>query len=184
MIKRLKAIIKKQAGLTLIELMIAMAITGIITGTTTMLVFQVFDGEARANNQIDAISRVQHVGREVSRDAAMAQVVQWTDDDDGFPLTLFWSKWGTDSEADEQHWVVYLIVDNKLTREHYIDYFDGSPDDTYTFDYIINIDPDTSELVTFFDHNEFTFTLTSTAGIGSQRISETREYRAAPRSSL
>jgi len=174
--KRLKAMIKNQVGLTLIELMIALAITGIITATVTMLTFQVFDGEARANNQIDAISRVQNAGREVSRDAAMAQIVDWTDDDDGLPLTLSWTEW----EASETHTVVYSIVENTLYKVHSSD----SGDVEQTFEHIISIDPDTSKLVTFFDHTQSTFTLTATSGIGTQRVSETREYKTAPRPSL
>jgi prepilin-type N-terminal cleavage/methylation domain-containing protein len=176
MMKRLKAIMKNQVGLTLIELMIALAITGIITATVTMLTFQVFDGEARANNQLDAISRVQNAGREISRDAAMAQSVIWTDDADGLPLTLTWTDW----EASETHTVVYSIVENNLRKVHSSD----SGDVEYTFEYIISVDPDTEELVTFFDHTDFTFTLTATAGIGGQRVSETREYKTAPRPSL
>ena len=173
MMQRLKAITKNQVGFTLIELMIALAITGIITGTTTMITFQVFDGEARSNNHMDAINRVQDAGRQVSRDAGMAQSVVWTDDEDGFPLTLTWTEW----EDNETHTVVYSIVGNNLYRVHSSDAGDVS----YTFDYIISIDPDTEELVTSFDHTQLTFTLTATAGVGSQRISETRVYRTVPR---
>jgi prepilin-type N-terminal cleavage/methylation domain-containing protein len=176
MIKRLKAIMKNQLGLTLIELLIALAITGIITATVTLLTFQVFDGEARANNQIDAISRVQNAGREVSRDISMAQAISWTDDEDGLPLTLVWTEW----EESETHTVVYSIVDNNLYKVH----SSNSGDVEYTFEYIISVDPDTEEVVTFFDPTDFSFTLTATAGIGSQRVSETREYKAAPRPSL
>lgn len=176
MMQRLKAITKNQVGFTLIELMIALAITGIIAGTTTMITFQVFDGEARSNNHMDAINRVQDAGRQVSRDAGMAQSVKWTDDEDGFPLTLRWTEW----EDNETHTVVYSIEDNKLKRVHSSD----AGDVNYTFDYIISIDPDTEELVTSFDHTQLTFTLTATAGVGSQRISETRVYRTVPRPSI
>ena len=178
--KRLKSIIKSQVGLTLIELMIALAITGIVTGTATMLVFQVFDGEARANNHMDAISRVQDAGRQVSLDAGMTQTVWRTDDDDGFPLILRWTDW----EDNETHEVEYSIVANKLHRVHSSD----GGDVEYTFEYIISIDPDSGELKTYCerdpDTNELTFTLTATVGFDSQRISETRQYKTVPRSSI
>ncbi|MCX6011632.1 MAG: prepilin-type N-terminal cleavage/methylation domain-containing protein [Chloroflexi bacterium] len=180
MMQRLRKIIKNQVGFTLIELMIALAITGIVTGACTMLIFQVFDGEARSNNHMDAISRVQNVGRQVSRDAGMAQRVEETNDEDGFPLYLSWTEW----EDNETHEVVYSIEDNKLIRE----YSSDEGDVTYTFEYIISIDPDTGELKTFCERdpttNQLTFTLTATAGAGSQRISETREYKTVPRPSL
>ena len=73
--------VKSQVGLTLIELLIALTITGIIMGTATMITFQVFDGEARANNHLDALSRVQNAGREISRDGGMAQTHTWTEGD-------------------------------------------------------------------------------------------------------
>ncbi len=181
MIQRLKKIIRNQVGLTLIELIIALAITGIVTGATTYIVFQVFDGEARSNNHMDAISRVQNVGREVSRDAGMAQIVSLTDDEDGFPLTLVWSEW----EDNDTHQVVYTIEDNNLKRVHTIN---GSPSETYTFEYIIGNDPDSGALVTYCERdpatNQLVFTLTATAGFGSQRISETRVYQTAPRPSM
>ena len=179
MMQRLKAIIKKQAGLTFIELLIALSLTGIITASSTMIVFQVFDGEARANNHLDAISRVQNAGREISRDASMAQVITLPEegDADGLPLTMVWNEWDDNSE----HQAEYFIEDNILKRTHYLD---GEETETYNFEHIISIDPDTEEVVTFFDDDTFTFTLTASVGIGSQRISATREYRTAPRPSL
>ena len=177
--QQLKAIIKKQVGLTLIELIIALAITGIVTASTTMVVFQVFDGEARANNHLDAISHVQNAGREISRDASMAQAIILPEegDADGLPLTMVWNEWDSSAEHQAQ----YLIEDNVLKRKHYEN---GDEMETYTFEHVISIDPDTEELVTFFDDDTFTFALTASVGIGSQRISVTREYRTAPRPSL
>jgi prepilin-type N-terminal cleavage/methylation domain-containing protein len=173
---------KNQAGLTLIELMIALAITGVITAAVTMLTFQIFDGEARANNHMDAINRVQNAGRQVSRDASMAQAVQRTDDDDGFPLTLTWSDWETNETLN----VVYSISNNELLREYYIGEIDGSPDISYPLEYIIGTDPDEPGVpVTYCQRdpetNQLTFTLTAVAGIGAQQVSETRQYTAIPR---
>jgi hypothetical protein len=143
-----------------------------------MLIFQVFDGEARANNQMDAISRVQNAGRQVSRDAGMAQSVLLTADEDGFPLTLTWTEW----EDNDSHQVVYSIENNNLKREHIIN---GNPDESYIFEYIIGDDPDTEEMVTYCERdlatNQLVFTLTASAGVGSQRISETRVYQTIPR---
>jgi prepilin-type N-terminal cleavage/methylation domain-containing protein len=181
MLKRLKKIFRNQVGFTLIELMIALAITGIITATATFITFQVFDGEARSNNHMDAISRVQNVGRQISRDAGMAQSVLLTADEDGFPITLVWNEW----ENNDSHQVVYSIEDNNLERVHTIN---GSLAETYVFEYIIGDDPDSGALVTYCERdpatNQLIFTLTATAGIGSQRVSETRVYQVIPRPSM
>jgi prepilin-type N-terminal cleavage/methylation domain-containing protein len=178
----LRRITKNQAGLTLIELMIALAITGIVTAAVTMLTFQVLDSQARANNHMDAINRVQNAGRLISQDASMAQVVLRTNDDDGFPLTLTWTDWAD----NEVHNVVYSIDNNQLLREYYVGDVDGSPDNSYPLQYVIGAQPDNPTVpVTYCQRdpttNELTFTLTAIAGIGSQQVSETRQYKTIPR---
>jgi prepilin-type N-terminal cleavage/methylation domain-containing protein len=178
MIQQLRKIARNQVGFTLIELMIALTITTIVTGACALIIFQVFNGEARANNQMDAISRVQNAGRQISLDASMAQSVSLTADEDGFPLTLAWTEWANNN----RHQVIYSIENNTLKRVHIIN---GNLADSYIFEYIISIDPDTEELVTYCERdpatNQLIFTLTASAGVGSQRISETRVYQAIPR---
>lgn len=164
--KRLKALIKKQTGLTLIELLIALTITGIVTATSTLIIFQVFDGEARSNNHLDAISRVQNAGRQISLDAGMAQTSEWTDGD--FPLKLTWIDW-EDNETHE----VYYIMTEELRRDLYID---GNLESSYTFEYITcEPDPDSPGL---------SFIVTATVGYGSQQISESRVYSITPRPTI
>ena len=164
--KRLKSIAKSQVGLTLIELLIALAITGIIMGTATAITFQVFDGEARANNHLDALSRVQNAGREISRDGGMAQIVEWPD---GYIIRLIWYGW----EDNQTYRVDYSIEENELKREHYID---DSLDSSYVFEYVsCQRDPDAEGLA---------FILTATVGVGSQQVSESRVYSVTPRPSI
>ena len=181
MLHRLRLINKNQMGLTLLELLLAVAIATIVTGTTAMVVFQVFDGEARSSNHVDAISRVQNAGCQVSTDAGMTQAVVWTDDGDGFPLTLSWTEW----ESNEVHQAIYSIVGNELQREHYID---GGLSETYVFEHIYNNHPDTGDLTTYFVFDEanftLTFTLTAVVGVGSQQEVETRVYEFIPRPSI
>jgi prepilin-type N-terminal cleavage/methylation domain-containing protein len=164
--KRLKSIIKGQVGLTLIELMIALAITGIITGTATMITFQVFDGETRANNHLDALSRVQNAGREISRDAGMAQIVEWPE---GYIIRLIWYGW----DDNQTHRVDYSLENNELKREHFIN---DSLDSSYVFEYVsCELDPEADGIA---------FVITATVGIGSQQVSENRVYSVTPRPSI
>jgi prepilin-type N-terminal cleavage/methylation domain-containing protein len=178
MFKRLGLINRNQTGLTLMEVLIALAITGIIVSTITMVLFQVFDGEARSSNHVDAISRAQDAGRYISQDAGMAQIVARTEDEDGFPLTLTWTRWDNNLTYD----IVYSIVDNKLQREEYTD---GVLNTTLVFEHIISKDGE--ELKTFLnppedeDDDSLSFTITAIVGVGSQRASETRVYEAIPR---
>jgi hypothetical protein len=112
----------------------------------------------------------------------MAQAVQRTDDDDGFPLTLTWSDWETNETLN----VVYTITNNELLREYYIGEIDGSPNNSYTLEYVIGAHPENPTVpVTYCQRNpqtnELTFTLTAVAGTGSQQVSETRQYKTIPR---
>lgn len=115
MFHRLGLIHRNQRGFTIIELLIAVALTGIVAGATTTTIVQVFDGSARTSNHMTAVRQVQNAGYWVSRDAQMAETVVTTGAT-GFPLTLTWIEW----DSGDAHQVVYsLLIDNKLQRQHY-----------------------------------------------------------------
>lgn len=100
---RLGLLNKKQRGVTLVELVVALAIVGIIAGATTTTIFQVTTGSSRTSDHMTAIRQVQNVGYWISQDSQMAQVVI-TDDPDTV-LTLVWVGWeydcgGTDKCID------------------------------------------------------------------------------------
>ena len=182
MFKRLRFINKNQAGLTLIELLIALVIAAVVTSTTSMVIFQIFDGEARSSNHVNAITRVQNAGSRISTDAGMAQ--SWsTDDNASTPelelLTLTWTEW----EDSEVHTVIYSVEDNQLKRVH----SSNADDEIRVFEYIYYTDPDDSEtIITFCEPDpenpyQLNFTLTAVVGVGSQQERETRVYEVTPR---
>ncbi len=184
MFKRLRTMIKNQAGLTLLELLLALVIASIITSTAAMVVFQVFDGEARSSNHIDAISRVQDAGSYVSTDAGMAQ--SWNNEDDPATselelLTMTWTEW----ESNDVYKVAYSIVDNELQRMRYIN---EGLDTTYVFEHVYYTHPDTGDVITHCEYDSETeqlnFTLTAVVGVGSQQEVETRVYEVTPRPSI
>lgn len=133
MFHRLGLINKKQMGFTLLELLIVLAISGLVTGATTMTFFQVFDGNARTSNHMEAVRQVQNAGYWVSRDAQMAQIVD-TGNDPGTPelelVTLTWTEW--DNTA---HQVVYTLQGAELWRDdgqpmRVAEYIDSDPNNT------------------------------------------------------
>lgn len=99
----------------MIELLVALAITGLISGGLTMTIFQLFSGNAQSSNQMNVIRQVQNAGYWISRDVQMAQSTAITGLT-GFPIALTW----TDYEApNAAHQVVYTLVGDQIKREHY-----------------------------------------------------------------
>jgi len=71
----MRKLIKKQEGFTFIELIIALALTGIISAAAATSIHQVITGTALGNNYNTAINQVRDAGYWISRDALMAQSV-------------------------------------------------------------------------------------------------------------
>jgi len=176
MLSRLRLINRNQRGFTLIELIIAIGITGLIGGGITMTMFQTFDYNTRSSARMTAVAQLENAILWVSRDIQMAQTVE--PDPDGFPLTLTWVEWDTNNERQ----VVYTLVDNKLRREHYTNRATNpDPDDTlFVARYI-----DSSETSCSWDDvtGTLTFTLTTKVSRGAQESSETRICEVVPRPS-
>ena len=96
----------------MIELVIALALTGIIGTAATMSIHQIITGAALANNHNTAINQVRNAGYWISRDAQMAQIVNATPGDSKI-LELTWVEWeGT------VHTVDYVLQGDKLRRDY------------------------------------------------------------------
>jgi len=85
----MKKLNRGQKGLTIIELLIAIAITSVITGGIATIVYQIYTGSARSSNHMVAVRQVQEAGYWVSQYAYTSQntTINGTS---GFPLTLKW----------------------------------------------------------------------------------------------
>lgn len=178
---RLRLINRNQIGFTLIEFVVALAISGIITGAITTTIFQVITGSARTNNHMTAVSQLRSAGYWVSHDALMAQEValadEAVDDPDGtrFPFTLTWAEWDT----NDVNQVVYSLDGNKLQRTHSIN---GNSATSTIADFIDSTYKDGEpQTKCEFNSGKLTFTVTATVGAGSQEQSETRTYEVVPR---
>jgi type II secretory pathway pseudopilin PulG len=121
---RLGLVNKNQMGFTLGELMLALVISGVITGGVTMTMFQVFEGNIRTSNHMTAVRQVQNAGYWVSHDAQMAQTVVL-----GVPagslFTLSWVGWeypsGSNTGIDTYEvWYTYVGASDKIRRDQKI----------------------------------------------------------------
>lgn len=114
-------LIKNQKGFTLIELIIAIALTGIIAAAATMSIDQVITSTALGNNYNTAINQVRNAGYWVSRDALMAQSIVAENLTAPKVLVLDWVglEWKEESSGNECHniyHVEYHYDGNELER--------------------------------------------------------------------
>jgi prepilin-type N-terminal cleavage/methylation domain-containing protein len=168
-IVNMKILKKGQKGFTLVELVIVVAIAGLVGAAITATAFQVFAFSTQTSNQMTAIRQVQQAGFWVSPDVMMSETVT-PGASGGFPLTLNW----TDLASNKVHGVVYTLEGTgtvkTLQRKHYID---GTLDSTTTIAQYIN------PTGTTFVPSGSAYSLTVTATVGGQ--TETRTYEVRPR---
>lgn len=175
---KMKKLNKDQRGFTMVELLIAMLLTGIVATAITGTILYALNVNFSIANRMSAVRQVRNVGFWVSPDFQMARDVD-PGGSQGFPLTLTWIEWGTGNN----HTVIYTLEDmsggfKKLQREHYINY--PNLDSTITVAEYIDpgqtfIDPGTP--CSFPDCGAFKFEVTAT--VGGQN--ETRVYEVETR---
>jgi prepilin-type N-terminal cleavage/methylation domain-containing protein len=168
----IRLVYKNQRGLTLIELLLAIALTGIISATITMGIFQVFDMNTRTSNRLIAVSQVQHAGKMVSRDVLQAQIVT-AGPTRGFPLTLNWTVNTT------RYGVIYSLEGTDAMRTLWVRYFSNATlrYSTKVAEHIVFDQTDVAPLGVLPPGGVLTFNVTAT--VGDQ--TETRVYRIDPR---
>ena len=113
---KMKKLHKGQKGFTLLELIIGIAITGLITTAVTMTIFQTFTGSTRSSNHMVAVRQVQEAGYWVSFYAYAAQNMTITGDS-GFPLILRW----IDFDTNERQKVVFSLNSSGLRGSYYVE---------------------------------------------------------------
>ena len=173
-----------QRGFTLIELMIVIAIAGLITVGITGAISQLLTVNTRASNHMIAVRQVQQAGKEVSKDTLQAQNIIPTEGageyppDTSFPLSLNWTDW-----EGVVNVVVYDITEHgDLQRTHTRNDTAEATAPPVVARYVdVSIDPITGRARTNCDWDAINgvLTFTVTATLGTQ--SETRIYEIEPR---
>ena len=168
--RKLTTIHKHQRGLTLVELVIAMALFGMVAGAILTSFSNIMVASARTSSQMTAARQVQTAGYWVSQDALQAQAPG----DPGFPLTLTIPYYVGEEHDSELVYrtVVYQVVDGNLQRiaqDH-----ESDPVTTIIAEHITAAD--------FTEDNDqpgvYIFTVSATTSGGS---TVTRQYMIEPR---
>jgi prepilin-type N-terminal cleavage/methylation domain-containing protein len=161
-----------ESGITLIELLVALAISGLIMAGVSMAFQQTITLTAKSNNHLQAVRQLQNAGQWISRDGQQAQPVNGVTIDIN-PVTpevliLYWD-YG-DYNYQDSHTITYAINGTVLTRQEDIGTVAGTP---------IAI----ANNITGFEVDAgYSVTMTATVG-GFQQSSETLIYYFKPRPS-
>lgn len=127
---------KDQSGFTLVELLVAIAITGVIITAISTAVFQVMAGSIQNSNQMTATRQVQQVGFWMSQDGQMATTASSADDSETDvieKLTITWTEytsWKSEALLEPpytegvisniiNHKVIYTLSGGELERNEY-----------------------------------------------------------------
>jgi prepilin-type N-terminal cleavage/methylation domain-containing protein len=167
---KMKKLRKDQRGFSILELLMVIALTGLIAAAITTTFFQFFNMNTRTANHMIAVSQVQQAGKLVSEDMLEAQVDRIDDSPSGGKFLIL--GWANNITGD--HDVTYTLEDSELWREETI----SNPTPTTTSVRVAEyIDP--TKTSCDWDDNVLTFTVTATVGDES----ETRVYQVKPRPS-
>jgi len=105
--------IRGQAGLTLVELMVAIAISMLLVlGSLIFLRYMVTVADENRDKTL-ATLEVQYVGFWISEDVAQAQTIE-LGASQGFPLTMTWEDWGSSLSVTITYNVENMVEDEAL----------------------------------------------------------------------
>ena len=170
---KFRRLIKSEKGITLIEMAVAIAITGIIGLGATAAIYHVMTQSDQNTGATSARHHTLNAIHWMSRDVQMAQTVS-PEGISGFPLTLQWVAWD-----NVGHEVVYSIVDGDLTRSYSND--SGEETEAVVAQYI---NPDAEMTNCELSGGVLTMRITATIGEGSHAVSVGKVREVAPRPGL
>lgn len=167
MLSRLTEFHKEPAGFTLIEVLVATAITGLLGVGVSMATYQALNISAASSNHIAALKQVENAAHWLKRDAQMAQYIT-PSGAAGFPVELSWVEWNNDT-----HEVTYTLSSGNLMRSHS---FNGGPETTTLI--AQNITEDTTNCQ--YSEGVFGFEITVQLN-GVRPVSQTCQAQVIPR---
>ena len=182
--RRLIMLRRHQGGLTLVELMIAIVLVGIVTGAITMVISDVFSASARTSNHMTAVRQVQSAEYWLSRDIrqALAEKVDLSPTD-GQLVVVEWPKFDEATKGWHTIIVEYILSDDGNLRRLEYTRLDSNSDPDLVADTIVAQHIDDDQTILRWNDSETLLVLRvkATVGVHSETQSETREYEIKPR---
>ena len=175
----MKKLKKGQKGFSLVELVIVVALAGLVGAAITATAFQVFTFTTRISNQMTAIRQVQQAGFWVSPDVMMSDPGEIYDSPPGGEFLV--SRWQAhDGTWHEVDYILEGVPSSDvatLTREHYT----GPTLDSLNLDSVMTVAQyvDLNAADTYCDWDGTALTFKVTAAVGGR--TETRIYQVKPR---
>ena len=168
---KMKNLRKDQRGFSMMELLMVIALTGIITAAITTAFFQVFNISTRTANHMIAVTQLQHAGKLVSEDMLQTQRggINATPSGPGEFLKLGWISQNTSIV----HNITYTMENGQLWRGESID--GGNATHIRVAEYM-----NLTETHCVWNGSVLIFTVTATVG----EETEQRIYNVRPRSEL
>lgn len=166
-----RPLLKNEAGLTLLEIMVSLSIAGLIGLGATMSSAQVLTETSENNDYTSASRNAMNALYWISKDAQMAQVISGHS---GFPqtsdLSLTWVDWNNSS-----HNATYSIADGLLWRTYTVD------DESTTTLIAEHISSTANMTYCTSDNGTLMMAITSSVGEGSKAVEVTREREMTAR---
>ena len=116
----------RQKGFTLLELMVVMAVGGVLMAGVVASIFQVVTGTSRSNSQGIVLTDVNQAAWHITKDLQMAQSTGLTVEEPVVlspesSVTLEWTDFTTPESEEEQmnHSITYSLSDNGVLERAY-----------------------------------------------------------------
>jgi len=157
----------RQKGFTLIEILVVMAVGGILMTGIVLSIYNVVWGSARSNSQVVALTDVNHAAWWLKKDIMMTQNTDLTDGVPQSSVTLSWTDYtGFEPEDARNHSSAYVLSGTELRR---------------TYDGIVNIAGRNITSIDFTQDGRVVTVVITATGPGVSQRSETLKLIAYTR---